>query len=173
MKNKNPINKAINLSEFIEDLNEIASIKGGLDTNKCPLVFDINGEIYNITEYYLSEKPQTHIVVQLDKYKNLTDLFKRPTLKSEGKYKVDLQEDKKNQLLYGIVKSKMEAEIIDDMVCDVLGTICPKSKIRFENGNYQYTFSYIDFNLNKLKEAIENNKGYVDWYTLYISSKNN
>jgi len=173
--NNNPCVKAISLSGLIEDINEIASVKEGISANDCPIVFEVDGKLCDISEYKLRNKPQTSIIIKLNTHES-GKYFNRPTEKNTNKYKVNIQEDLDDQcptLLHGVVKSKTDAEIIGDMVCDVLGTICPYSGIRFENGKYQYIFSCVEFDLYKLKQTIKDNDGYVDWYTLYKCSKNN
>jgi hypothetical protein len=170
MKNKN---KSISFNDFLADIKEIVGIED-IISNDFNVLFEVDGKQYKISEYKLSGNKNKNLKIILDPIDITGKYFDRPTEKNINRYKVDILEDNRcHSSCYCIVDSKTDAEIIDDLVCDVLGRILTNSRFRYNDGNYQYIFSNIEFDLDKLKKMIKDNKGYVDWYTLYKCSKNN
>jgi len=75
------------------------------------------------------------------------------------------------EYIEGDVKEKHCAEIIYDIVTDVLGRFDTKSGIRFKDGIYMFAFSTEEFDISKLLTMIESNNNFISWDILYKCKK--
>lgn len=75
--------------------------------------------------------------------------------------------DTNKNFVEGDTHAKHNAEILYDIVTDVLGKFDIKSGIEFKDGMYMFKFSNFEFDINKLATMIENNGEFVSWDILY------